>query len=99
MKYYRGVKDYQGGTWGMYVQSISDWRRSAIEWCNSDENWGLYNALKHYKIKNDKLISFIEDYWSIKLVETSKELYLKYKDKYYVEDYEEDYWNYEEEEI
>lgn len=97
MQYYRGVEDYQGGTWGMYVQSISDWRKCAIEWCDSDENWELYNALKHYKIKNDKLIPFIEDYWSIKLVPTTKELYLKYKDIYNVEDYEDDYWEYEKE--
>ena len=97
MEYYRGVRDYQGGSWGMYVQSISDWRKSAMDWCDSDENWGLYNALKYYKIKNKDLIPYIEDYWDIKLVPTSKELYLKYKDKYDTEDYEEDYWNYEEE--
>lgn len=96
MKYFRGVKDYQGGSWGMYCQSIKDWRQTAMEWCDSDENWGTYNALKYYKIKNEDLIDFIEDYWEIKLVETSKELYLKYKDKYDIEDYEEDYWNYEE---
>ena len=96
MEYYRGIRDYQGGTWGMYVQSISDWRKSAMSWCDSDENWELYNALKNYKIKNESLIPLIEDYWSIKLVKTSKDLYLKYKDKYNVEDYENDYWEYKE---
>jgi len=94
MQYYRGVEDYQGGTWGMYVQSMKGWRETAMSWCDSDENWGLYNALKNYKIKNKDLIPLIEDYWSIKLVPTNKELYLKYKDKYYVEDYENDYWEY-----
>jgi hypothetical protein len=98
MKYYRGVEDYQGGTWGMYVQSISDWRKSAMCWCDSDGNYELYNALKYYKIKNKDLIEFIEEFWTIKLVPTSKELYLKYKDKIYIEDYEEDYWNYKESE-
>ena len=94
MKYYRGVRDYQGGAWGMYVQSIADWRKSAMDWCNSDGNYKLYNDFKYYKIKNENLISFIEDFWDIKLVETSKEMYLKYKDKD-IKDYEEDYWDYE----
>lgn len=97
MKYFRGVEDYQGGSWGMYVQSISDWRKIAMGWCDSDENWELYNALKYYKIKNKDLIEFIEEFWTIKLVPTSKELYLKYKDKHYIEEYEDDYWDYEKE--
>lgn len=99
MKYFRGVEDYQGGSWGMYVQSISDWRKSAMQWCDSDENWELYNALKYYKIKNKDLIPYIEDVWDIKLVPTSKEMYLKYKDAIHEEEYEEDYWNYEKESV
>lgn len=99
MKYFRGVEDYQGGSWGMYVQSISDWRKSAMQWCDSDENWELYNALKYYKIKNKDLIPYIEDVWDIKLVPTSKEMYLKYKDVIHEEEYGEDYWNYEKESV
>ena len=94
MKYYRGVKDYQGGSWGMYCQSIKGWRETAMCWCDSDENWETYNALKYYKIKNADLIPFIENFWDIKLVETPKEMYLKYKDKYHIEEYESDYWTY-----
>lgn len=96
MKYYKNVRDYQGGSWAMYCQSIADWRKTAMCWCDSDENWELYNALKYYKIKNADLIDYINDIWSIKLVPASKELYLKYKNVYDIEDYEDDYWECEE---
>lgn len=94
MKYFRGVEDYQGGSWGMYIKSIKDWRKIAMQWCDSDENWQTYNDLKYYRIKNMDLIPFIENYWQIKLVETPKEMYLKYKNTNYIENYESDYWTY-----
>lgn len=94
MKYFRGVEDYQGGHWGMFVKPINEWRKTAMNWCDSDENWEIYNELKYYRIKNKDLIPFIERMWDIKIVETPKEMYLKYKDVLYAEDYENDYWNY-----
>ena len=69
------------GCYGTYIQ----WRRKAMEWCDMDGHYRLYNDLKYYKIKNSGLIDFIGDYWEIDIVEYDKNKnYDEFFDKEYL---------------
>ena len=73
-KLYININDYQGGTWAIgCCQTLKEWREHAMTWADSDENWGIYNMLKYYKIKNKDLIDFINEYWEIEIVEYKEE--------------------------
>lgn len=69
-KLYINLEDYQNGGWfvGVYG-TLKQWRNQAMEWCDMDENYEIYNLLKYYKIKNCDLLYFINDYWTIGIEE------------------------------
>lgn len=68
-KLYINVEDYQGGTWALgQVGTIQEWKEMALSWCDSDENWEMYDFIEKHK-NNVALLDYISDYWSIKIVE------------------------------
>lgn len=72
-KLYINIDDYQGGTFALgRIGTLKKWREQAMDWCYMDDNYELYNLLKYYKIKNDRLIEVINDIWSIDIVEYDK---------------------------
>ena len=74
MKYYRVIKDLQGGEFGMYrVYTEEQWREQALEWAEMDENDFLIKTLK--KLPNEKIIPFISDIWALEFTEVSEEDY------------------------
>lgn len=87
-KYYINVNDYQGGSWAMgCLSTIKEWKQRALEWCDSDENWELYKAIKKHKLDNE-LLDIINDYWSINIVEFNKENQDKIIENYGIGDYQ-----------
>lgn len=88
-QYYINIRDYQGGTWAMgCVDTIKEWKNRALEWCDSDENWELYKAIKNHKLDTE-LLDIISEYWDIKIVEFSKDNINEILDNYGTEEY---YW-------
>lgn len=86
-KYYINVNDFQGGSWAMgCIDTIKDWQKRALEWCDSDENWEMYKYLKKHKLDNE-LLEIISDYWSIEIVEFNYDNIEKIIDNYNKEDY------------
>jgi hypothetical protein len=72
-KYYINVRDYQGGSWAMgCLNTIKEWQEVALEWCDSDENWEMYDYIKKHEL-NEKLIGLINDVWSINIVPFNKD--------------------------
>jgi hypothetical protein len=76
-KLYINIDDYQGGTWALgETCTLKEWRELAMCWNDSDEDWGSYEALKRYEIKNSELCDYISSYWSLNIVpfdETNEE--------------------------
>lgn len=69
-KLYINIKDYQGTDFAIgRCLTLKGWREQAMDWAYMDEYTSLYNALKYYKIKNNRLIDFINDFWQIEIVE------------------------------
>lgn len=67
-KLYINVHDYQGTTWALgQVGTIQDWKEMALEWCDSDESWELYDFINEHKNDVD-LLKIISDYWDIEIV-------------------------------
>lgn len=82
-KQFINIKDLQTTGWavGCYGTLIQ-WRKKAMEWADMDGNYGVYNLLKYYKIKNNELIDFINEFWEIYIVEYDKNKnYDKFFDK------------------
>ena len=69
-KQYININDYQTEDFCLGVYgTLAEWRRKAMEWCDLDGFNDLYKLLKYYKIKNNELIDFINDFWDIEIVE------------------------------
>ena len=76
-KLYININDYQNTNFAIgRCLTLKGWREQAMDWAYMDEYISLYNALKYYKIKNNELIDFINDFWQIEIVEYKEE----YKD-------------------
>ena len=88
-KLYININDYQGGSWAMgQLGTIKDWQKIALEWCDSDENWGLYDEIKNHKL-NEELLKIINEIWTIEIVEFNRENLDKILDNYSRNEY---YW-------
>lgn len=86
-KYYINVADYQGGSWGMgHISTIAEWQQYALEWCDSDENWEMYDYIKNHALDKE-LLDIISDYWSIKIVEFSRDNYNLIEERYDADSY------------
>lgn len=67
-KYYVNIKDYQGGSWAKgCIHTIKGWQERALEWCDSDENWEMYDFLERHEL-DEQLLDCISDIWSIDIV-------------------------------
>lgn len=72
-KYYVNVKDYQGGSWAMgIIRTIKEWKKIALEWASSDGNIEVYNYIKKHELNID-LLDYINDIWSMEIVELSED--------------------------
>ena len=69
-KQFINIEDLQGTGWavGCYG-TLLQWRKRAMGWAYMDDNYGVLNLLKTYKIKNSELIDFINEFWEINIVE------------------------------
>lgn len=68
-KLYINVHDYQGTTWALgEVGTIQDWKELALEWCDSDESWGMYDYIEKHE-NNEDLLKEISCHWDIEIVE------------------------------
>lgn len=87
MKKYIVIRDYQGGSFGMFrAYTAKGWGEQAYEWADSDDSeypdqWLFENFTKgHYTDDNNivhnfteqDLINAIADMWEIELVELDK---------------------------
>lgn len=73
-KLYINVEDKQGGAWALgEVGTLRAWRDYAMNWADSDENYGTYEALKRYTIKNSDLLDYINDFWDIEIIPFDKD--------------------------
>ena len=73
-KKYICVRDFQGGSFGMYrTYTAKEWGEQAYEWADSD-NWENPDEclLESFKTEQD-LIDFIADMWEIQIEELSKD--------------------------
>lgn len=69
-KRYYVKEDRQGGCFGMdRLYTIEEWREQAKEWCEMDDNDGLWQYMD--KLPKDQVIDFIDDMWTITLEETT----------------------------
>ena len=69
-KLYININDKQNGEWALGCYgTLKQWRETAMAWAFQDDMYNTYNALKYYKIKNDKLIDFLNNNWDIEIVE------------------------------
>lgn len=85
-QYYINIRDYQGGSWAMgCIDTIKDWKTRAMEWADSDENWGLYNELKRHKL-DEELIDIINEIWDINIVKFCKDNKYKILEGYGIEE-------------
>ena len=67
-KRYKVVEDLQGGDFGMGRNfTISQWRKQAMEWCYTDENYGIMKEL--YETKDEEVLDTIAEIWGIKFTE------------------------------
>lgn len=81
-KYYVNVDDYQGGTWAFgRLQTIKGWQETAIEWCDSDENWDLLDEIKNHEL-NEELLDMISEIWTINIIEFSYDNLNEIEEKY-----------------
>ena len=83
---YINIKDYQGGNFAVgCIGNLKEWREKAIYWCDNDNYESLVKMLENYKIKNNELIDFIQDFWSIEIVKFDKNV--DYEEEYNLELY------------
>lgn len=69
-KKYINIDDYQNGEWALgFCGTLKQWRECAMAWAFQDDMYVTYNQLKYYKIKNSRLIEYINDIWDIGIVE------------------------------
>lgn len=70
-KLYMYTRDLQGGSFGVgRIETASQWKRTAMEWCWQDDNTELASELWH--IKNEKeIIGFIQEIWELEIIEIS----------------------------
>lgn len=71
MKKYICIKDFQeyekfGGFAVGCISTIDEWKESALEWCDADDNIETAKYIK--KLPKSELIDFINEFWSIKIV-------------------------------
>lgn len=73
-KKYICVRDFQGGSFGMYrTYTAKEWGEQAYEWADSD-SWSNPEECYLENFKNEQdLINFIADMWEIQLEELSKD--------------------------
>lgn len=65
---YININDYQGGTWALgQVGTIQDWKEIALEWCDSDESWEMYDYIEQHE-NNEELLGEISCHWDIEIV-------------------------------
>ena len=66
---YKVVRDRQGGDFGMGVEYTEDeWLQCAREWCESDDNTDLDNALERLQkegYKKGEVIALIDEIWGV----------------------------------
>jgi hypothetical protein len=73
---YRVVADLQGGEFAMGRDyTVEQWKKQALEWCWSDDNDELAEALYNdYQKFNDKIIMLkIADIWEIEFRKVRKD--------------------------
>lgn len=70
MKKYKVVEDLQGETFAMFnrdgterIQTIEEWRETALDWADSDYLEALCKTLK--RLPRKKVIGFIAETWAI----------------------------------
>ena len=69
-KKYININDKQNGEWALgFCGTLKQWRDTAMAWAFQDDMYNTYNMLKYYKVKNHRLIEFINDIWDIEIVE------------------------------
>ena len=88
---YRVVADLQGGEFAMGIDyTVEQWKKQALEWCWSDGNYELAEALYNdYQKFNDKTIMLeIADIWAIEFRKVRKDK--KHFDKYELADFEDE---------
>jgi len=73
-KYYLCVDDLQGGCFAIgRIGDIEYWRKSAMEWCDADDNSSTYNYLK--RLAKKEVIDFIQEFWQIEIKNVSYDFY------------------------
>ena len=61
------IKDLQGGTFAVgCVETIENWQKIALNWCDSDGNYELYNYIK--KLNEKHVINEIREIWQLKII-------------------------------
>lgn len=69
-KLYINIDDKQNGEWALgFCGTLKQWRDAAMAWAFQDDMYSTYNMLKYYKVKNHRLIEFINDIWDIEIIE------------------------------
>lgn len=64
MDKYKCVEDLQGGEFAVgNIETIEEWRQTALAWCDSDGNEGLFKTLE--SLPESEVIDFIQDMWQI----------------------------------
>ena len=72
MERYRVVRDLQGGEFGMGRDfTIEQWRKNALEWCYSDDSYGLAKEL--YELKQEDVIGYISEVWALEFKKVRKD--------------------------
>ena len=86
MDRYRVVRDLQGGEFGMGRDfTIEQWRKNALEWCYSDDNYELAKEL--YKLPQEEVIEFISFLWALEFKKVRKDKKINQSD---IEAYEDE---------
>lgn len=72
MDRYRVVRDLQGGEFGMGRDfTIEQWRKNALEWCYSDDSYGLAKEL--YELKSEDVLGYIAEVWALEFKKVRKD--------------------------
>lgn len=72
MDRYKVVRDLQGGEFGMGRDfTIEQWRKNALEWCYSDDSYGLAKEL--YELNSEDVLGYIAEVWALEFKKVRKD--------------------------
>lgn len=71
-KLYININDYQGGSFAVgLVKTLDEWVEQALEWCEQDDSEEMFEYINN-AVKNEELLDFISEVWTIQIVEYDK---------------------------